>query len=194
MPSLWINVWVHWVYDTQVESFDPSCEQVCSPYSPTLPIQKGLIMSLYCSVGIFDTKGKVQRNNENDGNAQIIYQIKPWMPPAWSGHEKVHFPWEYSHISHHFLCISLSLCEKSKFLSKLSDYLFPCHEYHIANARLPCCCPENILYVLPSHQAQVHVVVVVGIYKVFIFHFHVWRFSFYEAFKDKIICVSLFND
>ena len=50
-----------------------------------------------------------------------------------SGSEKMHFSREYSYISHHFLCISL--CQKSKFPSKLSnfprislpDYLFFSH-------------------------------------------------------------------
>ena len=36
------------------------------------------------------------------------------------GSEKMHFSREYSYISHHFL--SISLCQKSKFPSKLSNF------------------------------------------------------------------------
>ena len=39
-----------------------------------------------------------------------------------TGSEKMHFSREYSYISHHFLCRPISLCQKSKFPSKLSNF------------------------------------------------------------------------
>ena len=45
-----------------------------------------------------------------------------WLQSAVSstGSEKMHFSWEHSYISHHFLCTSL--CQKSKFPSKLLNF------------------------------------------------------------------------